>query len=422
MTNGSTAEVVTNVPLTVRDLRRRWKPAKERLIAIRPNHPTTVRVHRAFSWLARVEQIASGEDLDLALICRWVAFDSLYGQWDQKAGEPMPDRDCWRRFMDRVLALDSDECVSRTLLDHKRLTLALLDDQYLSDHFWVQPSDGRSGRARRAKFEAQTWFLERRWAAILDHLIDRIYLMRCQLMHGAATFGGNLNRDSLRRCSTMLAHLVQATLLVIVDQGADEDWGAMCYPPTRLEMRRPRVDGAGFATRRTFDALGVSQHKRLVLYTLDIEPMSSDTSAVESLVQIDSLNESQTEQLHEMLQREWGMKGRSFDDLLLMIQNSSLIIAFAEKHSGRLVACCRVLTDFVFQATVHGVIVVEDWRGRGLGQKLMDAVVQHPRLQRVRSIWLRCVPEMESFYAKWGFAAPSDGATWLLKQENDGRV
>jgi hypothetical protein len=227
-------------PLTVRDLRRRWKPAKERLSGTHPSHPTAIRVHRAFSWLARAEQIASPDDLDLALICRWVAFNSLYGQWNERTREPMPDRDCWRRFLDRVLALDKQQQVSKALIQHKPLAMALLDDEYLSGFFWQEPSSSRAGKSKRAKYDAQTWFLERRWIMLLDHLIERIYLMRCQLMHGAATFGGKLNRDSLRRSSIMLGQLIENTLLVIVDHGADEDWGTMCYPPLGATARRPR--------------------------------------------------------------------------------------------------------------------------------------------------------------------------------------
>jgi hypothetical protein len=104
-------------------------------------------------------------------------------------------------------------------------------------HIWQEPNDGR---ARRAKLQAQTWFLERRWPLVLDHLIERIYLMRCQLMHGAATFGGKLNRDSLKRRAMMLVHLVEATSLVVIDHAADEDWKIMYYPPLRPEMRRPQ--------------------------------------------------------------------------------------------------------------------------------------------------------------------------------------
>jgi hypothetical protein len=62
--------------------------------------------------------------------------------------------------------------------------------------------------------------------------------MRCQLVHGAATYGGQLNRTSLRHCVTMLGHLLPAVLLVLINHGADEDWGIMCYPPTQSHGNR----------------------------------------------------------------------------------------------------------------------------------------------------------------------------------------
>ena len=66
---------------------------------------------------------------------------------------------------------------------------------------------------------------------VLDEILDRVYVMRCQLVHGAATYGGKLNRTSLKRCVMMMQRLLPALLLVWIDHGADEDWGPMCYPP-----------------------------------------------------------------------------------------------------------------------------------------------------------------------------------------------
>jgi hypothetical protein len=121
--------------------------------------------------------------------------------------------------------------VSSVLAEHKKLVMSLLDDEYLSRYFWEEPTPKRAGQSKKAKFDARTWYLEKRWAMILDRLLERVYMMRCQLVHGAASHGGGLNRTSLRRCSTMLGHLVAAYMLVWIDHGADEDWGGMCYPP-----------------------------------------------------------------------------------------------------------------------------------------------------------------------------------------------
>jgi GNAT superfamily N-acetyltransferase len=44
-------------------------------------------------------------------------------------------------------------------------------------------------------------------------------------------------------------------------------------------------------------------------------------------------------------------------------------------------------------------------RNMGLGAKLLDAVVHHPKLQTIEYFDLFCLPEMIPFYERWGFSA-----------------
>ena len=218
--------------LTVRALRRRWKPHKERLSGgSQQQQDTAIRFHRACSWLGLVQKNDDAESDDLALVSLWIAFNALYGQWDPARREPRPDRECWRSFVDTIVDLDATGHVASMLTANKRLVLSLLDDEFLSGFFWQEPTKKRATQARKAKHKAHTWYLEERWVKILDELLERIYLMRCQLVHGAATYGGKLNRTSLRRCIMMMKKLVPAFLLVWIDHGSDHHWGPMCYPP-----------------------------------------------------------------------------------------------------------------------------------------------------------------------------------------------
>ena len=80
---------VAEVNLTVRELRRLWKPQKERLNQEHHQHPTNIRFHRACSWLQRVEEIQDDAVLDHVLLSLWTAFNALYGQWDGERQEPV---------------------------------------------------------------------------------------------------------------------------------------------------------------------------------------------------------------------------------------------------------------------------------------------------------------------------------------------
>jgi predicted GNAT family N-acyltransferase len=137
------------------------------------------------------------------------------------------------------------------------------------------------------------------------------------------------------------------------------------------------------------------------------------------LRQVETLTEPQIGELHRFYTHEWWTKGRSLGDVRIMVENSSLIIGFVDEDE-KLVAFCRVLTDFVFRATIYDVIVAESLRGQGLGGRLMDAVSKHPRLQRVSTLWLCCNPDMTAFYEKWGFKIFNEGQLWMLKAQREG--
>lgn len=117
-------------PITVRDLRRLWKPHKERLNGHDEEHPTNVRFHRACSWLQRAEQTGK-DDLDLSLLSQWIAFNALYGQWNHEAREPLSDNVCWKHFLERMLDLDKGSHIVDTLMENKPLVMSIFDDQIL---------------------------------------------------------------------------------------------------------------------------------------------------------------------------------------------------------------------------------------------------------------------------------------------------
>ena len=140
--------------ITVRDLRRSWKAHKERLNGRVAEHPTTIRFHRACSWLQRAEQ-ATRDDLDLALLSQWVAFNALYGQWNHGAREPLADNECWRHFIERMLDLDKGSHVVDALVKNKPLVMSIFEDEFLSRYFWQEPTGKRASRSKRGRWSAR---------------------------------------------------------------------------------------------------------------------------------------------------------------------------------------------------------------------------------------------------------------------------
>ncbi len=100
-----------------------------------------------------------------------------------------------------------------------------------------------------------------------------------------------------------------------------------------------------------------------------------------------------------------------------MLTNIDIVLGAVDQVSGQLVAFARVLTDGVFKAKIFDVIVAPDFRNRGLGTQLMNAIRENPQLRDVRNLELYCLPEMAPFYERWGFTS-NLGDLVLLRSEH----
>ena len=66
------------------------------------------------------------------------------------------------------------------------------------------------------------------------------------------------------------------------------------------------------------------------------------------------------------------------------------------------VGFARVVSDFATVAYLGDVFVLESHRGRGLSKWLMECVMQHPALQRLRR-WILLTRDAHELYARFGF-------------------
>ncbi|NEO28806.1 MAG: GNAT family N-acetyltransferase [Kamptonema sp. SIO4C4] len=134
-------------------------------------------------------------------------------------------------------------------------------------------------------------------------------------------------------------------------------------------------------------------------------------------IAIEHLTDSQIEDLYQLYQKQWWTHQRQRRDIPRMLQHSDEIVAFCEPQNNQLVAFSRLLTDYVYRAYIFDVIVAEAHQKQGLGRKLIEAILQHPRLQAVEVFSLTCLPEMVKFYQKWGFTN-SSGQVCLMRSQN----
>ncbi len=120
--------------------------------------------------------------------------------------------------------------------------------------------------------------------------------------------------------------------------------------------------------------------------------------------------------IHEYLSKKsYWAKGRSKAHIQKSMQHSLCFGAFTPNDEQ--IGFARVATDYVVFAWVMDVFVSEDKQGQKIGEKLMDAIVNHPELKGVNGIGLR-THDAQKFYNKFGFSTIPKPETWMFKSKD----
>ena len=106
------------------------------------------------------------------------------------------------------------------------------------------------------------------------------------------------------------------------------------------------------------------------------------------------------DRIHEFLSRDsYWVPGIRREFVERAIETSLCFAIFEGAHQ---LAFARVITDGAGFAWLADVFVVADARGRKLGERLVQFVLAHPDLQRIRRFML-ATRDAHGLYAKYGF-------------------
>jgi N-acetylglutamate synthase-like GNAT family acetyltransferase len=91
---------------------------------------------------------------------------------------------------------------------------------------------------------------------------------------------------------------------------------------------------------------------------------------------------------------------RRLEDLETAIDYSDPVVTVWNER--QLIGFARAISDGIYRATIWDVIVHPDYQGAGLGRKLVETVLAHPRINRVERVYLMTTNQ-EKFYQHIGF-------------------
>lgn len=190
-----------------------------------------LRVHRALSWLNKSEQC--NDDQDSQFIFLWIAFNAAYAQDTEVLRHS--ESEAFSLFIEKLVELDSSGGMSELIWSQFSSTIrVLLDNQFIFQPFWDHHngklSEGEwKERFSKAKAAANYALSNKRTDIVITIILQRLYTLRNQIVHGGATWNSGANRDQIRDGVSFLSKLVPILIDIMMDN-PDQLWGEANYP------------------------------------------------------------------------------------------------------------------------------------------------------------------------------------------------
>jgi len=120
--------------------------------------------------------------------------------------------------------------------------------------------------------------------------------------------------------------------------------------------------------------------------------------------------------IHDYLcHHSYWAKGRSLARVEKSIENSICFGLYND--NDEMIGFSRVLTDGVVFSYLMDVFLAEQYRGQGLGKKLVETALAHPECQT--RLWFLGTQDAHGLYEKYGFEKLSDPNRFMLKRDTD---
>ncbi len=196
---------------------------RHRSLREKQSEALATRLHRAISWLRRAQM--EGDD-DTRFVHLWIALNAAYASdFDFDDSE----RTRATRFLARVLEADAQDRLHALLFRQFPGPIrTLIDNPYVFAPFWRALRDHDSSERWKERFDASrkaaiTALLEKRTADLLSIVLDRLYVLRNQLVHGGATWNSQTNRAQLRDGCSILSALVPVVIDILLEAPGFDD-------------------------------------------------------------------------------------------------------------------------------------------------------------------------------------------------------
>jgi hypothetical protein len=199
----------------------------------------STRLHRSLSWLRAAGEQLQMDNVDQAFINLWISFSACFYIEGEESIAP---------FIKKLVALDGHQRIYTCLWnEYSGSVKALIKNPYVFAEFWQaqrlkgEQKEGSEGMASaeaawrisfdQSSVEALNYLSRKKVAPLFSIVLDRLYVLRNQVLQGGATYQSQVNREQVNDGIALLSSIMPIIISIMLNS-SEEDWGDIAYPVT----------------------------------------------------------------------------------------------------------------------------------------------------------------------------------------------
>jgi hypothetical protein len=233
------AKIIKSDDMSSQLLADQYEELKQALRAHRDDFSQvhSTRLHRSLSWLKAASVQLQTDNVDQAFINLWISFSACFYIEGEESIAP---------FIEKLVALDDEQRIYGCLWkEYSGSVKALIKNPYVFAEFWQaqrlkgEQKEGcvveeQTTAAWRISFdqssvEALNCLSRKKVAPLFSIVLDRLYVLRNQVLQGGATYQSQVNREQVGDGVALLSNIMPIIIGIMLNS-SEEDWGEIAYP------------------------------------------------------------------------------------------------------------------------------------------------------------------------------------------------
>jgi hypothetical protein len=189
----------------------------------------SIRLHRAISWLKSAEKQEG--NLDMKFISLWISFNACYAV-DINGLNSKPEKAKLREFTSSLVQFDKTRLYNLFWEKFSGPVKVLIENKFVFEKFWEYTrgeSNDYEEAFNKSITHASNCLSKQNIEGLIEVVLERLYTLRNQLIHGGATYNSKLNRSQLRDACNIMQLLLPIIIDIMLENG-EHDWGEIAYP------------------------------------------------------------------------------------------------------------------------------------------------------------------------------------------------